>query len=95
MVGGPEPGSVPAQGVMGPGADPESLARVPSGPAYSVFSPSVKTWIIFMVTFSSFISPMTANIVSCSLLSRHPRFQRRDQGSRWQKYLIHTSTFRH
>ncbi|KAL8348222.1 hypothetical protein RB598_001506 [Gaeumannomyces tritici] len=42
--------------------DPEALARVPSGPAYTVFSKSTKTWIIVMVSISSCISPMTANI---------------------------------
>lgn len=42
--------------------DPESLARVSSGPAYSVFSRGMRRWIIAMVAFSSFVSPMTANI---------------------------------
>ncbi|ROW14089.1 hypothetical protein VPNG_04121 [Cytospora leucostoma] len=42
--------------------DPEALTRVPSGPAYSAFSPAMKKWIITVVSFTSFISPMTANI---------------------------------
>ncbi|KAH8913032.1 MFS general substrate transporter [Coniochaeta sp. PMI_546] len=42
--------------------DPESIQRVPSGPAYSSFSRPMKRWIIAMVTISSFVSPMTANI---------------------------------
>lgn len=44
------------------GEDPESMQRVPSGPAYSSFSKPMKRWIIAMVTVSSFVSPMTANI---------------------------------
>lgn len=40
--------------------DPEVLVRQPSGPVYSVFSPGMKRWIILVVTFTSFISPMTA-----------------------------------
>jgi MFS family permease len=43
-------------------SDPEQLSRVSSGPAYSTFSKPMKRWIITMVTFSSFVSPMTANI---------------------------------
>ncbi|KAK4644097.1 hypothetical protein QC761_301760 [Podospora bellae-mahoneyi] len=43
-------------------SDPEALAQVPSGPAYSVFSKSTKRWIVTMIAFSSFVSPMTANI---------------------------------
>ncbi|KAI1383671.1 MFS general substrate transporter [Hypoxylon trugodes] len=42
--------------------DLETLSRVSSGPPYSVFSPSVKRWIIFMNCISAFISPITANI---------------------------------
>ncbi|CAK7239469.1 MAG: hypothetical protein STHCBS139747_000900 [Sporothrix thermara] len=42
--------------------DPEQLSRVASGPPYSVFSKGMKRYIIIMVTFTSFISPMTANI---------------------------------
>jgi MFS family permease len=42
--------------------DPEAMERVPSGPAYSTFSKPMKKWIIAMVTISSFVSPMTANI---------------------------------
>ncbi|KAI1413807.1 MFS general substrate transporter [Hypoxylon sp. FL1857] len=42
--------------------DLETLSRVSSGPPYSVFSPSVKRWIVFMNCISAFISPITANI---------------------------------
>lgn len=42
--------------------DPEQLSRVVSGPAYSVFSDGMKRYIVILVTFTSFISPMTANI---------------------------------
>lgn len=42
--------------------DPEALHRVPSGPAYTVFPPSTRKWIVTMITFAGFISPMTANI---------------------------------
>lgn len=42
--------------------DPEALTRASSGPVYSAFSPGMKKWIITVVTFTSFISPMTANI---------------------------------
>ncbi|KAK4163391.1 major facilitator superfamily domain-containing protein [Cladorrhinum sp. PSN259] len=45
-----------------PVVDPESLARVSSGPAYSVFSKATKGWIVAMIAFASFVSPMTANI---------------------------------
>ena len=44
------------------GEDPETIGRVPSGPAYCTFSTSTKRWVIAMVTMSSFVSPMTANI---------------------------------
>lgn len=44
------------------GSEPESLRQVPSGPAYSIFSKHTKRWVVAMVTVSSFISPMTANI---------------------------------
>ncbi|CAK7218292.1 hypothetical protein SCUCBS95973_003435 [Sporothrix curviconia] len=44
------------------GNDPEQLSRVVSGPPYSVFSRRMKWYIISVVTFTSFISPMTANI---------------------------------
>lgn len=43
-------------------SDPEELSRVPSGPVYSTFSKSTRRWIVAMVTISSFVSPMTANI---------------------------------
>ncbi|KAG5797708.1 hypothetical protein H9Q69_003228 [Fusarium xylarioides] len=42
--------------------DPESMTRVSSGPAYSVFSKNTKRWILALVTAASFVSPMTANI---------------------------------
>lgn len=45
-----------------PEPDPEALTRASSGPVYSAFSPGMKRWIITVVTFTSFISPMTANI---------------------------------
>ncbi|KAF3767086.1 hypothetical protein M406DRAFT_89657 [Cryphonectria parasitica EP155] len=45
-----------------PDADPEALARVSTGPVYSTFSTGMKRWIIAVVTLTSFISPMTANI---------------------------------
>ncbi|CAK7198121.1 hypothetical protein SEUCBS139899_000779 [Sporothrix eucalyptigena] len=44
------------------GSDPEQLSRVVSGPPYSIFSKNMKRYIIGMVTLTSFISPMTANI---------------------------------
>ncbi|KAI1646575.1 MFS general substrate transporter [Daldinia loculata] len=42
--------------------DLETLSRVSSGPPYSVFSPSMIRWIVFMNCISAFISPITANI---------------------------------
>ncbi|CAK7266228.1 hypothetical protein SEPCBS57363_001989 [Sporothrix epigloea] len=42
--------------------DPEQLSRVVSGPPYTVFSKGMRRYIIAMVTCTSFISPMTANI---------------------------------
>ncbi|KAI1822256.1 chloramphenicol resistance protein [Xylaria intraflava] len=39
-----------------------TLSRVSSGPAYSVFSMSMKRWIVAMHCISAFISPITANI---------------------------------
>jgi len=50
------------EGGGGSGGDPESLAPVLSGPAYSTFSKRTKVWIVAMVMVSSFFSPMTANI---------------------------------
>ncbi|CAK7264641.1 hypothetical protein SEPCBS119000_001101 [Sporothrix epigloea] len=44
------------------GNDPEQLSRVASGPPYTVFSKGMRRYIIAMVTCTSFISPMTANI---------------------------------
>lgn len=41
-------------------SDPEALTRANSGPVYSAFTPGMKRWIITVVTFTSFISPMTA-----------------------------------
>ncbi|XXG95097.1 hypothetical protein Hte_001357 [Hypoxylon texense] len=42
--------------------DIETLSRVSSGPPYTVFTPSIIRWIIFMNCISAFISPITANI---------------------------------
>ncbi|KAF3066510.1 Quinidine resistance protein 2 [Daldinia childiae] len=42
--------------------DLETLSRVSSGPPYSIFSPSMIRWIVFMNCISAFISPITANI---------------------------------
>ncbi|OHF02261.1 major facilitator superfamily transporter [Colletotrichum orchidophilum] len=42
--------------------DPESLTRQPSGPAFSVFSPSTKRWVAFMASVACFVPPMSANI---------------------------------
>ncbi|KAK1721105.1 major facilitator superfamily transporter [Colletotrichum lupini] len=42
--------------------DPENLTRQPSGPAYSVFSPSTKRWVAFMASVACFVPPMFANI---------------------------------
>ncbi|CAN8101802.1 unnamed protein product [Discula destructiva] len=55
----PEPDT---QGSPDTEPDPEALARAPSGPVYSVFTPGMKRWIIAVVTLTSFISPMTANV---------------------------------
>lgn len=42
--------------------DLEALQRLPSGPAYSVFSERQKKYIVFMVACGSFFSPLSANI---------------------------------
>ncbi|KAJ9635858.1 hypothetical protein H2199_008211 [Coniosporium tulheliwenetii] len=42
--------------------DPEKLARIPSGPAYSTFSKRQKQLIVFVVAFAGFFSPLSANI---------------------------------
>ncbi|KAK1780173.1 MFS general substrate transporter [Copromyces sp. CBS 386.78] len=43
--------------------DPEAaLTRAPSGPVYTTFTPTTRKWIVTMITFAGFISPMTANI---------------------------------
>ncbi|KAK6212300.1 hypothetical protein LQW54_005431 [Pestalotiopsis sp. IQ-011] len=42
--------------------DLETLSRVSSGPAYTVFSRKMIWWIIGMNCFAAFISPSTANI---------------------------------
>ena len=42
--------------------DLEALARVPSGPAHSVFSKRQKLWIVFMTAWAGFFSPMSASI---------------------------------
>ncbi|KAI7930063.1 hypothetical protein M0657_001868 [Pyricularia oryzae] len=52
----------PSQSDDGPPTDLEGLHRESTGPVYSTFSTLNKKWIIGMVSFSSFISPMTANI---------------------------------
>lgn len=50
-------------GTTQPDRDVEAtLSRVSTGPVYSAFSKPMKKWIITMVTISSFVSPMTANI---------------------------------
>lgn len=41
----------------------ETLQRQVSGPPYSVFSPRMKTWIIFLVSISALISPFGATTV--------------------------------
>ncbi|OLN81199.1 Quinidine resistance protein 2-like protein 3 [Colletotrichum chlorophyti] len=45
-----------------PEPDPESLSRQPSGPAYSVFTPSTKRWVALMAAVACFVPPMSANI---------------------------------
>ncbi|KAL0944577.1 Quinidine resistance protein 2-like protein 3 [Colletotrichum truncatum] len=45
-----------------PPQDPENLTRQPSGPAYSVFSPSTKRWVTLMASVACFVPPMSANI---------------------------------
>lgn len=40
----------------------EDLSRVPSGPAYSVFSRGTRRWLVAMTTVAAFVSPMTATI---------------------------------
>ncbi|KAH8895699.1 MFS general substrate transporter [Thozetella sp. PMI_491] len=70
VLAGYEP-SLAANSVTGPSsgnakadteADPETLGRVPSGPAYSVFSRSTRRWVVTIIMFTSFVSPMTATI---------------------------------
>ncbi|KAH7035814.1 major facilitator superfamily domain-containing protein [Microdochium trichocladiopsis] len=39
-----------------------ALSRVPSGPAYTVFPPSMIWWIVAMNFLAAFMSPMTANV---------------------------------
>lgn len=58
-INGEGPGPGPTQAVFD---DTEALSRVSTGPPYSAFSPRTRIWITIMVTFASFISPMTANI---------------------------------
>lgn len=48
--------------VVEPGNLEATVSRASSGPPYSVFSPSMKWWIVAMNCFSAFISPITANI---------------------------------
>ncbi|KAK4146547.1 major facilitator superfamily domain-containing protein [Dichotomopilus funicola] len=57
------PGSIrPGPPASEAAADPESLQRTSSGPAYSTFPKATKRWVIGMAAFASFVSPMTANI---------------------------------
>jgi hypothetical protein len=42
---------------------PLPLQRTISGPPYSVFSPGMKSWIIFLVSISALISPFGATLV--------------------------------
>lgn len=53
--------------------DPEALTRASSGPVYSAFTPGMKRWIITVVTFTSFISPMTA-VRTLQMYGTEPRF---------------------
>ena len=43
-------------------ADLEALARAPSGPRHSIFSESMKKFIVFMTAWGGFFSPLSANI---------------------------------
>ncbi|KAK4445643.1 major facilitator superfamily domain-containing protein [Podospora aff. communis PSN243] len=43
-------------------SDPEALARVSSGPAYSVFAKGTRRFIVTMIAIGGVVSPMTANI---------------------------------
>lgn len=52
--------------------DPEALTRANSGPVYSAFTPGMKRWIITVVTFTSFISPMTAVSTHTKCMVRGP-----------------------
>ncbi|KAL0472618.1 MFS transporter [Neurospora intermedia] len=66
-VPGPNPNPDPDPDLdptdMNGSQDPEAnLTRLSSGPAYTVFPPSTRKWIVTMITFAGFISPMTANI---------------------------------
>ncbi|KAK2591975.1 hypothetical protein QQS21_010311 [Conoideocrella luteorostrata] len=54
--------SVPASQVLSDSEDVEALSQVAGNAPYSAFSKSTKMWILTMVTISSVISPMTANI---------------------------------
>ncbi|KAI1653564.1 MFS general substrate transporter [Daldinia decipiens] len=56
------PGSEDGAEEEGEPRDLETLSRVSSGPPYSVFSPSMIRWLVFMNCISAFISPITANI---------------------------------
>ena len=62
-----KPGSLnepptPPHGTQDAVQDLEELAPVRSGPAYSVFPKWKKRYIIAMVTWGTFVSPMSANI---------------------------------
>ena len=49
--------------------DLEAVHRVPSGPAYSAFSQRQRKYIVTMVAFASFFSPLSANIYFPALTS--------------------------
>lgn len=43
-------------------ADLEALAKAPTGPPHSVFSPRMKKYIVFLTAWGGFFSPLSANI---------------------------------
>ena len=49
--------------------DLEALYPVSSGPAYTVFTPRQRTFIVYMVACASFFSPLSANIYFPALTS--------------------------
>lgn len=54
-----DPSAAPTPAVL---ESAEQVSRVSSGPPYSAFSRSTKIWVTTMVTISSVVSPMTANL---------------------------------